>query len=640
MPIVEVVVHPVSALPINSGSSYINTDVTFDFAIGGLPFLSAASDQYPMERKTADYTKTQIDASTEPGEQTLINWWLRSQSSFHAGTGLLFEEPDGSSTDLIQYRFQDSAGVNVWTPGQVTLLNSTVKDVAASSADPLLMGAIDPAGPTDCYFLADGNVVKRCTGSGSGTTVTWGGTGTVQSMCNDGNNYYIADSVSIWKGTLAGGAGSAVWLTGATPVVVAWVKQRLMAAIGPSIYELVGTGTALPPPIYTHPNPSWIWTSITESPEAIYAAGYAGSTSAGFMFTLDTSGSVPTLTSGIVCLNMPEGEVIHSIYGYLGSFLAIGTNKGVRIAAVQSDGTLQFGPLSVVLPAGAGPVFDMVGVDRYIYCSYSNAIGGNSGLVRLDLGTTYGYQLFAYASDLQSHVTGDVRSVGLLGASDRLVFTVGGNGAYLQSATVLEPSGFLKTGNIRFHILDSKLFKYVRVWTLPLVKGAVIITTNDHAGVPTSLVTFTAGHTDDPLDEVPYPTSYGPQEWTSLTIGLTRDVSDTTSGPTVTAYQIKALPAQKRQRTFMVPLLCFDHEKDARSVAHGYEGSALARVRALEALEEAGDLVRFDDLTRDAEDPRLVLIDNLDFFQNIAPPGGANASGWGGVIMATLRAVD
>lgn len=239
MGVVRLVVSPLSALPIGQGSSYVNTDFSYDFAIGGIPFLSGASDKDHLVRQTASYTKTQIDQSTEPGEQTLINWWLRSQSSFHGGTGIVFEEPDGSGTDLIQFRFADSAGVDVWTAGHVSLLNAAPRDAIAASSNPLLMGAIDSTG-ADCYFMADGTSLKRYTGGALGTTVTWGGSHTIQSLCSDGTNYYAADSVGIWSGTLTGGAGSKVWNTGSSPVLVGWVKQRLMAAVGPSVYELAG----------------------------------------------------------------------------------------------------------------------------------------------------------------------------------------------------------------------------------------------------------------------------------------------------------------------------------------------------------------------------------------------------------------
>ena len=51
-----------------------------------------------------------------PGEQSLDGFWLRSQVSFHKGAGIKYYEP-GSEKET-QYRFDDSEGVDVWTPGR------------------------------------------------------------------------------------------------------------------------------------------------------------------------------------------------------------------------------------------------------------------------------------------------------------------------------------------------------------------------------------------------------------------------------------------------------------------------------------------------------------------------------------------
>jgi hypothetical protein len=84
------------------------------------------SDETPYRRQTAPYRKEQVDQSAEPGEQSLSGWWLRSQSSFHNGEGIKFYDP--SAGEIVQHRFADSKGVDIWTKGQVTLL----KDVASA----------------------------------------------------------------------------------------------------------------------------------------------------------------------------------------------------------------------------------------------------------------------------------------------------------------------------------------------------------------------------------------------------------------------------------------------------------------------------------------------------------------------------
>ena len=105
-------------------TNYSATGEAYDVAIAGLPFFLLNSDDSPYRRVTAQYRKQQIDQSREPGEQTLTGWWLRSQSSFHFGQGIKFFEP--IQDESLRFQYTESKGINVWTKGQATLLNSCV----------------------------------------------------------------------------------------------------------------------------------------------------------------------------------------------------------------------------------------------------------------------------------------------------------------------------------------------------------------------------------------------------------------------------------------------------------------------------------------------------------------------------------
>lgn len=102
--------------------TYQLTGEAYDVSLNGLPFYIFSTDESPYRRQTAEYRKQQIDQSTEPGEQTLTGWWLRSQTSFHSGDGINYYDPAAGET--VQYRYSDSRGVDIWTKGQVTLLKS------------------------------------------------------------------------------------------------------------------------------------------------------------------------------------------------------------------------------------------------------------------------------------------------------------------------------------------------------------------------------------------------------------------------------------------------------------------------------------------------------------------------------------
>jgi hypothetical protein len=78
---------------VSSTALWQNTDMSYDTAIGGLPFIYAINDARPYTRQTAPFRKDQFDNGQEPGEQSLTGWWLRSQMSFHSGSGIKFFDP-------------------------------------------------------------------------------------------------------------------------------------------------------------------------------------------------------------------------------------------------------------------------------------------------------------------------------------------------------------------------------------------------------------------------------------------------------------------------------------------------------------------------------------------------------------------
>jgi hypothetical protein len=616
----DLISRPISGLgarTLASSVGYRRSKVLYDYALSDTPLLSANSKEFPFSRQTAPFRKEQFDNSDNPGEQTLTQWWLRSQSSFHSGTGIRFQEPAGD--DEVMTSFAESVGVNPWTPGELTLLRTTTLKNAASG-DVLVMGAVD--GSTDVFFQAEGTTLHRET-SGGTAAVTWGGAGTIVSLVNDGDRYYAADSTGIYRGTLAGGAGSLIWNTGNANVVMGWAKQRLVAGIGAAIYELTTGGPALPTALYTHPSSAWRWTSIAEGPGAIYASGYNGSESAIYKFVLSTAGVMPTLTSGIVAARVPVGERVHSIESYLGAYLAIGTNKGVRIGFMAENGDVSVGPLVI---ESTQPVYDLVGRDRFIYATCTNQINSLSGLWRIDLGTELSDGSFPYATDLQAGVSGTVNSVSVFGASDRMVFGVSGSGSYLESATDLVTEGTLRTGFIRFNTIEPKQFRYISV-RMADADGSVSVETYDRNGSTTSVVTVTEY---DPMDyDLGRLTS---EEYLALRFTLTRESA--TVGPTLNSWQVKALPAITRSRLINVPVLLFEQMRDTKGTQLPAT-NVPARLSELEDLENSAQPILFTNLCHNAAD--LVVIDEIRF-QQVSPPG--NCSGEGGIVYLTLRTVQ
>jgi hypothetical protein len=117
---------------VGDSSIWQNTAETYDIAINGMPFILATNDERPYIRQTAPFKKDQFDNGAEPGEQSLTGWWIRSQSSFHGGSGINFYDPSAGET--VAHRFTDSKNVNVWTKGQVTLLKSVTEEHQTTGA--------------------------------------------------------------------------------------------------------------------------------------------------------------------------------------------------------------------------------------------------------------------------------------------------------------------------------------------------------------------------------------------------------------------------------------------------------------------------------------------------------------------------
>ena len=84
---------PIDLAVVSTEATFELTDTAYDIVIDDLPFIVKVNNQDSYRRETAPYKKEQFDNSVEPGEQSLTGWWLRSQTSWHNGSGISFYEP-------------------------------------------------------------------------------------------------------------------------------------------------------------------------------------------------------------------------------------------------------------------------------------------------------------------------------------------------------------------------------------------------------------------------------------------------------------------------------------------------------------------------------------------------------------------
>jgi hypothetical protein len=419
----------------------------------------------------------------------------------------------------------------------------------------------------------------------------------------------------------------------ATNAVMEYTKERIVMCVNDKVYEFATSATTLPAAVYQHKDPDHIFTSITSSGVAIYVSGYSGIQSNIYKFTLEATGTMPTLTQAITAAELPVGEKTYKISYYLG-YMAIGTNQGVRIAALSdTDGSINYGPL---LFETTQPVYDFAFRDKYIWCA--TGVEGQAGTTRIDLGTQIGQLIFAYAWDLYDpadtlgHYT---TASAFMGDTNRLAFCNAGNGSdgtiYIESATELIASGYLRTGFVRYNTLEGKIFKLLNA-RINTSHGAFGMQSVTAEGGVFNIGTFSQGQTV-PEVNISYP--IGSQEYLGFIFTMYRDSNDATQGPLFTGYQIKALPAIPRQRLIQYPVMCYDHEMDKFNNEVGYEGSAYARMSQLESIENVGDTIRIEDFRTGEE--YIGLIEEMDFINRT--PTDKRFSGYGGLLLVTIRSV-
>jgi hypothetical protein len=650
---------------VSDGAVWQNTDINYDVAIGGLPFIYAISDARPYIRQTAPFRKDQFDNQTEPGEQSLTGWWIRSQSSFHGGTGITYFDPQ-TSDEFGHYRFADSKGVNVWKQGEVTLLkdvintHQTTGPVVGTDHQHVNQHArsIQWSG-INGVLLHDEFDVDKIHADGTVTHYIDYISGTdrkVFAICDDGvNAYWVTNKtvggnqrLTMFKKPLSGdsttgssnpsasGDVTQMFQSGSIEIQYAtmeFIKDRIILCVNNSVYELSTNASALPTAVFTNPNTNYHYTTIAASGPAIYTAGHSGIYSTIQKYTLSTTGVMPTLTQAVVAAELPAGEIVEKLFYYLNRMM-IGTNKGIRAADVnEQDGSLRYGPLIVET---SQPVYDFAARDRFVWAAAGiGALDG--GLIRIDLGTEIDTLLFAYANDLQIlqttvHFT---TAVAFIGATNRLAFATAYNvtdGAiYLEHPTNLVPTGYLSTGNIRYNTLEKKNFKRL-LGRGDFTYGSMSLNTVDQDGVVYDVISY------DASVGAPEVTTSSPavaQEYLAYKFIMYRDGTDASKGPQFKGYQAKATIATPRQRVVQFPVYCYDIETDRYNVLLGYEGRAFDKIRLMEDIEANGDVVTWQDLT--TGESRQAVIEQVTFTR-LTPPD-KRFDGFGGILQITIRTV-
>jgi hypothetical protein len=593
---------------------------TFPVAIDGRPFMiDQKSGQF--KRGYEQRVRDSQDGSTSPGEGAINpgGLWRRGQDSWHSGAGQQYADTAESQN----YRFYKSKGIDPWTKGQLSLLNSTELSFPSASTShnlvvqgPRIYGSfngdvkyttnpyesitatvtnVSASGGTVTYTTSSahgftaGKIVDivgidpsaynlsgvtLASASGSTFTVTNAATGTFnpvtssgvavqhlwvnctgepggtcQAMATDGNKIYLAfpsdgirqivpsTSVSAISGTKFVNSNDDYYMLG--------FAKNYMFGSHSHVLNTISSGGSKAVHI-TPDDTTFRWVGVATGQNAVYAAGYSGKKSLIYKITIGTNG---VLDAGVVALELPTGEIITAISGYLG-FIVIGTNKGVRFCSTDAQSNLLAGQL---IPT-SGAVNKFASDDRFIWFTWTNYDGVSSGLGRLDLSVFTAPNTPAYATDLMYTSTNQVNSVVVFedptSNQFKRVFTISGVGVVAEDSTQLVASGEVETGTWRWGIPDRKFVAKIDTRSTPLI-GAITSYLKLDDGEYTEVGVWDTGNDIE--------NSFDGSDTRAIEAEfkyvLARSSTATATGPTFTRWMARAYAAPFRSQVFVVPVL-------------------------------------------------------------------------------------
>ena len=631
---------------------YDPTTYKYDVAVGGMPFIYAITDDTPYRRQTAEFRTARVDQLRDPGEQSLSGsgYWIRSQSSFHLGEGAIYQEPIVGSLNEARFRYSSSVGINPWTPGQISLLKRTSLQEAATGDSRVFSTTISGVEYLILvnYSAAETKRVIRIQVSNLSESTILNNTDITENIiavAMGGNDLMMVTATKIFRYSFDATSPAihqdyAINTADAVHGTIAFVKNRFIFAYHDTakntfVYSVPrNTGSSINLSTLTAINGSssiplgYTFRAIAEAGAAIYVGGFSGEQGNVYKITVANDGTLNTMTSVVT---LPGGETVTGLFGYLGTYIIIGTSAGVRVAIANDTGDLSYGPL--VFESSKG-VFKMSAYSKFIYVGVDSGVGGNSGIYRIDLSQPLEGGTYPYATDVYADsVTGKVEGVAVM-AGGRLAFCVNGDGLFIEHATELLESGELTTGIIRYETLENKAWKRLKIRTESALQGDIDIFRVEN-GVAESFRTVEEGSSTDydyDLSSVFGDVNVEAQ----FKFRLYRNATTASLGATMSGYSVKALPTPTRARVIQFPLFCFDSERDRLKNIMGFEGYALERLQALEQKEAQGETIIIQDFTAGGE-PIEAVIEQVTFTRT-TPPNG-NFTGWGGIIQITARTV-
>jgi hypothetical protein len=603
---------PAPAFYSGTGSTQLVPDI-FPVAINGRAYMiDTAANAFT--RQFDARVRDSVDQSAEPGESAINpqGLWRRSQSSWHYGAGQKYSD----TSDAEPFRFNESKGVNVWDKGRLSLLSDTDKVYSTSGTNLYATTA------ANLMYGTDGQSVKYTTDFVSISTVTGTAASNIFSIASDGYNVFYSYANGDIDQTNAGIGSSSAFITGIEAGKLAYVKGRLMvagqAADKHKIWNITtapGSSANNPSPLMTHRNTEFTWVGFAAGQTHIYAAGHAGNISLVYKIEIEADASV--LTAPVVAAELPQGEIIQEIYGYLG-YIVIGTNTGFRFCSADSAGNLIVGPRIDIGSA----VKAFAGIGQYIYFSWTNYDSTSTGIGRMDISVFISTNQPAYASDLMATAQGEVQAIHEF--NDKPLFTVSGEGVFVPDATDLVTSGYLTSGVYRWGVPDAKFIPKLDLRCLPL-QGSITMSIAEDNGTYFDLPAFsTSGAKDKTFDG-------RENKVFEAEIKVTLARGSTTTGPTVTRWMARAYAAPLRSQIFSVPIIM--HHKLSIGDREYWQDVDF-EMRQLRDLVDNPRVVSY----QENEETFAVVIENVQW-QALRDSTTHNRWDWEGTAIVVMRSV-
>jgi hypothetical protein len=505
----------------------------FPVAIAGRGYMVDFSPDSGYQRTTIPLLRQGTDQGDEAGEQSLNNegYWLRYCDDWSYGAGQKTFDKENS----LRGRFLESKGVDVFgEPEEISLLPESLLRIAATSSN----AACFVAG--SYFYVVNGTTLRHTTDPSVSvptmTTVTTTGLTTITGWTTDGSNVYVCDGVKIMRST--NGSGTASNYGSYAADIIGYANGRLLAANDNVLVEVTSAGASTTT-LMTHQNTAFRWSKIVGAANGIYVIGTAGSTSEVYYIGINTS--TGALLTPVLATNFVTNEVIYDLVVYAG-VAGLATSKGFRLAEI-SDASLQYGTLIETTSA----MQCLTANGNSFWGGWTNYDSASSGIMRIEPGTFTSTFVPAYASDLMASVTGAVLSVAIF--NNKRYFVVSNSGVWGEGTNKVT-SGTISSSWITYGVNINKIVTSLNMRFESLVGSitAELVTDNsqeiDLGGVSqASLRSWLFQSTPRTFERI------------QVNITLNRDSVATTTGPTISAWTLRALPAGSRIDEIVVPLV-------------------------------------------------------------------------------------